>query len=90
MTKNELIAALATQTELPKTKVSVVIDALVDTVTAKLIEGDEVVINGLGTFKVKERAERNGRNPATGEAIVIQACNVASFQVSATLKKAVK
>jgi DNA-binding protein HU-beta len=90
MTKNELITALAAQTDLPKTKVSLVIAALVDSVTESLIAGDEVVINGLGTFKVKYRAERKGRNPATGAEITIDACTVASFQVSATLKKAVK
>jgi DNA-binding protein HU-beta len=90
MTKSELIAAMSAKTDLPKTKISAVIDALVATVTESLIVGNEVAINGLGTFKVKLRAEREGRNPATGDAITIAACTVASFQVSATLKKAVK
>jgi DNA-binding protein HU-beta len=90
MNKSELIAVLAAKSEMPATKVKLVIDAFVETVTERMVAREEVAISDLGIFKTKDRAERQGRNPQTGDPMTIAATTVASFQVSAALKRAVK
>lgn len=89
MNRKELIDALATSTGGSKADADRNIAALIDIITANLKKGDNVALVGFGTFEVRKRAARNGRNPATGEAIKIKASKQPAFKAGATLKAAV-
>ncbi len=89
MNRKELIDALATKTGSSKADADRSIAALIDIITANLKKGDNVALVGFGTFEVRKRAARNGRNPATGEAIKIKASKQPAFKAGATLKAAV-
>jgi DNA-binding protein HU-beta len=89
MNRQELIAALADKTGSSKADADRSIAALLDIVTASLKKGDNVQLVGFGTFEVRKRAARNGRNPATGEAIKIKASKQPAFKAGAGLKAAV-
>jgi DNA-binding protein HU-beta len=88
--KAQLIDAVAVAADLPKTVATRALDAVLETITQALVSGDSVALVGFGTFGVKERAARVGRNPKTGEKINIQAARVAHFKVGKELKDAVK
>ena len=90
MTKKELISAIAEKTEMTKKDTELMVNTLIETVSESLVNGEEVAISGFGNFSVKERAERTGRNPQTGEAITIAASKVPAFKASKTLKDAIK
>jgi len=87
--KSELIEAIAEKADLPKASASRALDAVLDTITDSLVKGDQVVLLGFGTFSVKERAARQGRNPKTGETIEIKASKVPSFKAGKAFKDAV-
>lgn len=89
MNKSELIEAIAASADIPKAAAGRALDAMVDTVTEALKEGDQVVLVGFGTFAVKERAARTGRNPQTGNPIEIAAATIPSFKAGKALKDAV-
>ena len=89
MNKSELIDAIADIAKLTKTDASAALDAVINSVTNALKEGDSVTLVGFGTFSVKDRAERQGRNPQTGEAITIKAAKIPSFKAGKALKDAV-
>ena len=89
MNKAELIEAVAAAADLPKAAAGRAIDAMVESVTGALASGDQVVLVGFGTFAVKDRAPRTGRNPQTGEPIQIAAAKVPSFKAGKALKDAV-
>ncbi len=89
MTKQELINAIAESINQPKTVIDNVINALVGHVQDELAAGGEVTLPGLGKFSVKETAERQGRNPATGESITIPAKHAPKFTSAKALKDAV-
>jgi DNA-binding protein HU-beta len=89
MNRKELIDALATKTGSSKADADRNIAALIDIITASLKKGDNVALVGFGTFEVRKRAARNGRNPATGAAIKIKASKQPAFKAGATLKAAV-
>ena len=89
MTKKELIAAVAEQTELSKKNVESAFSAIFDTVKDALSSGDKIAIKGFGTFSVKERAPRTGRHPATGETLQIPARKVPFFGAGSDLKDVV-
>ncbi len=89
MNKSELIEAIAASADIPKAAAGRALDAMVDTVSNALKEGDQVVLVGFGTFSVKERAARTGRNPQTGEPIEISAAKIPSFKAGKALKDAV-
>ena len=89
MNKGELIEAVAGEANLSKADAARAVDAIVGTVTGALQGGGQVAIVGFGTFSVKRRAARNGRNPRTGETIFIQASNVPGFKAGKALKTAV-
>ena len=89
MNKTELIAAVAESAGLSKKDTERVVNAALDTITAALCKGDKVQISGFGTFEVKDREARVGRNPHTKEAIEIPATKVPSFKASKTLKDTV-
>jgi len=89
MNKSELIEAVAQSADISKAAASRAIDAFVDSVTDALKEGDQVTLVGFGTFAVRERAARTGRNPRTGETINISASKVPGFKAGKALKDAV-
>ena len=89
MNRKELIDALATKTGSSKADADRSIAALIDVITANLKKGGNVALVGFGTFEVRKRAARAGRNPATGEAIKIKASKQPAFRAGATLKAAV-
>lgn len=90
MNKTELIAAMAEKAEISKKDTEKVLTAFTNIVADTLVGGDKVAITSFGTFEVVERAERQGRNPATGEAITIAASKSPKFKSSKALKDAVK
>ncbi|MGO1069523.1 HU family DNA-binding protein [Lysobacter antibioticus] len=89
MNKAELVAAVAETAELSKTDATAAVDALIDVVTKALKKGDTVTLVGFGTFQVRKRAARQGRNPKTGETIKIAASKNPSFKAGKALKDAV-
>ncbi len=89
MNKAHLIDEIVCRTGLKKKDVEVAVCALVDAVTEALVEGDKVQIAGLGSFEIKTRAERIGRNPKTQETITIPESKYPVFSASKTLKDSV-
>ena len=89
MNKTELIDAIAAAADLTKADSGRALDAVLDSVTAALQKGDQVALVGFGTFSVKARAARTGRNPQTGAEIQIAAANVPGFKAGKALKEAV-
>ncbi|MFP4648820.1 MAG: HU family DNA-binding protein [Halorhodospira sp.] len=89
MNKSELIEAVADSADLSKAAASRAVDAMVESVTEALREGDQVTLVGFGTFTVRDRAARTGRNPRTGETIQIPASKVPGFKPGKALKDAI-
>ena len=89
MNKGELIEAVAGSAGLSRADATKAVDAVLDNVTRTLARGESVSLVGFGTFSVKARAARMGRNPRTGEAIHIKASNVPGFKAGKALKDAV-
>jgi DNA-binding protein HU-beta len=89
MNKSELIDAVAESADLSKADATKAVDAFAATVTDALNQGDQVTLVGFGTFTVRERAARTGRNPRTGESISIAASKVPGFKAGKALKDAV-
>ena len=89
MNKTELIAAAAAQAGVSKKDAEAVVTAAFDAIVASLKEGEKVQIVGFGSFEVKTRAERIGRNPATGEEIKIAASKAPTFKAGKAFKDAV-
>jgi DNA-binding protein HU-beta len=90
MNKTELVHQVATSAELTQKEASKAVDAVFDTVLEALKNGDNVQLIGFGSFEVRERAARTGRNPQTGEEIQIAAGKVPAFKPGKALKDAVK
>lgn len=89
MNKSELIEAVAQSADLSKAAATRAVDAVLESVTGALKENDTVSLVGFGTFTVRERAARAGRNPRTGETIKIPASKVPGFKAGKALKDAV-
>jgi DNA-binding protein HU-beta len=89
MNKSELIDAIASASHLTKADAGRALDGFIKAVEEALSKGDSVALVGFGTFEVKERAERKGRNPQTGEEITIKAAKIPSFKAGKALKDAV-
>ena len=89
MNKGELIDAVAEKANLSRSDASEAVDAVLGAVMNCLKRGDSVSLVGFGTFSVKRRAARQGRNPRTGEPIQIKASNVPGFKAGKALKDAV-
>ncbi len=89
MNKAELIEAIADAADLSKAEAGRALDGMVDAITAALKDGDTVSLVGFGSFQVKERAARQGRNPQTGATIDIAAAKIPSFKAGKALKDAV-
>ncbi|TVP81724.1 HU family DNA-binding protein [Thioalkalivibrio sp.] len=86
MNKSELIEAIADKADVPKAQASRVLDAMASVVGDALAEGSQVSLVGFGTFLVRERPARSGRNPRTGETIQIAASKSPSFKAGKALK----
>jgi len=89
MNKAELIDAISDSAGLTKADAGRALDGTITAVTDALAGGDSVSLIGFGTFAVKDRAERQGRNPQTGETITIKAAKIPSFKAGKALKDAV-
>ncbi len=89
MNKSELIDAIAERADISKAAAGRALDATLDAITGALKEGDQVTLIGFGTFLVRERASRVGRNPRTGEAMTIAAAKTPAFKAGKALKDAV-
>lgn len=88
MNKSELITAIATSADLPKTTAAAALDAVTAAITGALQRGESVTLVGFGTFEAKQRAAREGRNPQTGAAMQIAAAKVPGFKPGKGLKEA--
>lgn len=88
MNKAELIAAIAASADLPKTTAAAALDAFTTVITGALQQGENVTLVGFGTFEVKQRAAREGRNPQTGAALQIAAAKLPGFKPGKGLKDA--
>lgn len=89
MNKTELVAAIAEKTELTKKDSEAALAAVVESITEALAKGDKVQLIGFGTFEVKNRPARLGRNPKSGELIEIAASKTPVFKAGKALKDAV-
>ena len=89
MNKTELVASVAEKAELSKKDAEKAVAAMLESVEEALKAGDKVALVGFGTFEVKERAARTGKNPRTGEAVKIPAARVPVFKAGKGLKDAV-
>lgn len=88
MNKAELIDSIAASADIPKAAAGRALDAMIEAVEGALKKGDTVALVGFGTFSVKERAARTGRNPQTGKPIEIAAAKIPSFKAGKALKDA--
>ena len=89
MNKSELIDAVAGAAELSKADATSATEAVLDSIVKALGSGDQVALTGFGTFSVRSRAARSGRNPQTGEVIQIKASNSPGFKAGKAFKDAV-
>ena len=90
MNKTEVVSAVAEKTGLSKKDSDAAVNATIDAITESLKNDDKVALVGFGTFEVRARAERMGKNPQTGEAIKIAASKVPAFKAGKALKDALK
>ena len=89
MNKTELIDAVADEAEVSKAEAGRAVDAVISSITKALKKGDSVTLVGFGTFQVRKRAARTGRNPQTGDTIKIKASKNPAFKAGKALKDAV-
>ena len=89
MNKQELIENIAASADITKAAAGRALDSVIDSITDSLKKGDSVVLVGFGTFSVRDRAARMGRNPQTGGEIQIKAAKVPAFKAGKALKNAI-
>ncbi len=87
MNKAELVELVAGKSQVAKRDAEAVVEAVFESIADALAKGETVKISGFGIFEKKERAAREGTNPASGEKITIPASNSVGFKVSKTLKE---
>ncbi|WP_275075677.1 HU family DNA-binding protein [Pseudoalteromonas ostreae] len=88
MNKSQLIDQIAADADISKAAAGRALDSFIEAVSGALKDGDSVALVGFGTFSVRERAARSGRNPQTGEAIQIAAATIPAFKAGKALKDA--
>ena len=88
MNKSDLVSAIADHSGLSKADAARALDATTSAITGALAKGDSVAITGFGSFLVRARSARSGRNPQTGATIQIKASNAPAFKASKVLKGA--
>lgn len=86
MNKNELIRAMANNAGITLKDASIALEGLIDAITAGLKDGEKIQISGFGTFELKEKPERDGFNPKTGEQIRISASKIPTFKFGKAYK----
>jgi len=89
LTKDHLVNSLYTSLDLPKGKSAVIIETLLETIKNRLANREDVLISGFGKFCVKDKNDRRGRNPATGEDLTLKARRVVVFKCSGVLREKV-
>ncbi len=89
MNKTELINAVAETAQLSKKDAANAVAAVFDSITDAMVKGDKVQLIGFGTFETRDRGERTGKNPRTGEEVKIAACKNPAFKAGKALKDAV-
>lgn len=89
MNKTELIAAVAEKIDLSKKDADAAVSAVLGAITDALKAGDKIQLVGFGTFEVRNRAAKQGRNPRTGETMTVPASKVPAFKAGKALKDAV-
>lgn len=88
MNKSELVDSIAAQADIPKAAAGRALDAMIESIGSTLKDGGQVALVGFGTFSVRDRAARTGRNPQTGATIQIAAAKIPSFKAGKALKDA--
>ncbi|MBC8433297.1 MAG: integration host factor subunit alpha [Desulfobacterales bacterium] len=86
LTKAQIVEKIITSTKLPKNKSLETVETLLEIIKQTLASGDDVLISGFGKFCVKEKSERKGRNPSTGEDMMLSSRKVVTFKCSAKLR----
>jgi integration host factor subunit alpha len=86
LTKNQIVESIQTQTGFPKNKSSDIVETLLEIIKNTLASGEDVLVSGFGKFSVKEKNERKGRNPATGEDMMLDPRKVVTFKCSGKLR----
>ncbi|WP_028117517.1 nucleoid-associated protein HU-beta [Ferrimonas senticii] len=89
MNKSQLIDQIASGADISKAAAGRALDSFIDAITDTLKSGEKISLVGFGTFEVRERAERTGRNPQTGKEIKIAAAKIPAFKAGKALKDAV-
>ena len=89
MNKTEFVEKLADSLELPKSQTAVLLEGVINLIKHELKKGGSVTLTGFGTFEVRKRKARKGRNPKTGEVINIKASKAPAFKAGKVLKDAV-
>jgi len=86
LTKAQIIESIQNQTGFPKNKSSEIVETLLEIIKGSLVSGKDVLISGFGKFSVREKRERKGRNPATGNAMMLRSRKVITFKCSGKLR----
>jgi len=89
LTKADIIEALQTETEFTKYQSTDIVESLLETIKTKLASGEDVLVSGFGKFCIQEKSERRGRNPATGEDLMLAPRKVVTFKCSGKLRERV-
>jgi integration host factor subunit alpha len=89
LTKNDIVARLQEELGFTKTQSMQVTESLIEVIKSSLESGDDVLVSGFGKFSVKEKNKRKGRNPATGEDMMLEPRRVVTFKYSGSLRKRV-
>ena len=90
LTKADIVEVVKDKMGFPRSATSEIVEDLIDIVKDTLVRGESVKISGLGNFEVKEKKPRRGRNPQTGEAMVIEARRVLTFKPSQAIRKSLR
>jgi integration host factor subunit alpha len=86
LTKDDIVEAVAEQVGFPKKQSVELVETLLELIKKTLVSGDYVLVSGFGTFRVREKKERKGRNPYTGEGLIIEPRRVVTFKCSGKLR----
>ena len=86
LTKNEMIAKLTEQTEMDKKKAADSIETIIEIMKSTLASGEDVLVSGFGKFCINEKNTRKGRNPATGDSMLLNARRVVTFKCAGKLR----
>ena len=89
LTKADIIAAIQEETGFTKNQSTELVESHLEIIKSKLESGEDVLVSGFGKFCVKEKSERRGRNPATGDDLILRPRRVVTFKVSGKLKERV-